>query len=552
MILSDAEDFLVCIKPAGWATHSSAPETPGYAEHLAAITNQPLKVVHRLDVETSGLLLLAKTTDRAQKLVELFQNHEIQKTYFFFTHQKPGWMSKTYESFIEKQAKSYVSLASDQPNSKTHFQYWASLQYQNREWHLIKAQPVTGKSHQIRLHAKDNEIPILGDHLYGGASLHRLMLFSDSISWTERSKQQNFKNPNLPFEDKTWVKENLQKIFSPLYHAKESRKSLLTPEQRSQTACYRLMHSESKSYQIDAYGDRCWIYLLDDGAASEVEAEIPELKKMFSEIYLMRMVNRGQAGLQKELFLWQGRFVSISDLRVGPLAKWSAEENGLTYILKHDTGFSPGLFLDQRENRKWVLENSRGVKVLNLFSYSGGFSVCAAKGGAAEVCTVDVSANFIQWSKENFEANSLDISQHEFWAQDTMLFLKGAGKRKRQFDLIICDPPSFGRSKEGVFKIERDWQELMESCLRLLSSKGVLIFSTNYEKWEQSEWTRKIYNLLKVRHHKMALHFGTRGADFEAFQVQPMMKSFFVFCRDHRVNVPTNSKITDNSDFVRI
>src|SRR5690606_34186735 len=136
-----------------------------------------------------------------------------------------------------------------------------------------------------------------------------------------------------------------------------------------------------------------------------------------------------------------------------------------------------GLFLDQRERRLWVQEHSQGKSVLNLFAYTGGFSVAAALGGAIKTTTVDVGSRYIDWARQNFEINHLNLANHEFWSVDTLDFLQGAIKREHKFDIAICDPPSFGRSKRGIFKIEKDYALLLESISKVLAKKGILIFS---------------------------------------------------------------------------
>ncbi|MCC2679199.1 MAG: methyltransferase, partial [Pseudobdellovibrio sp.] len=146
-----------------------------------------------------------------------------------------------------------------------------------------------------------------------------------------------------------------------------------------------------------------------------------------------------------------------------------------------------GLFLDQRENRQFVRQMAQGKKVLNLFSYTSGFSVQSALGGAEKVTTVDVSEKFLNWSRENFKLNNIKDSSHEFFAQDCMVFLKGSVKRNRTWDLIICDPPSFGRSKDSVWKIEKDLPALAELLLQCLSKGGSVLFTCNYEKKNRTE-----------------------------------------------------------------
>jgi 23S rRNA (cytosine1962-C5)-methyltransferase len=187
-----------------------------------------------------------------------------------------------------------------------------------------------------------------------------------------------------------------------------------------------------------------------------------------------------------------------------PKQRWQAREHELIYELRADQGLSPGLFLDQRENRHWVKTHSRGLRVLNLFSYTCGFSLCAAAGDAKDVVSVDVSQSFLEWGKTNFALNGLNPEKYEFWSADSLDFLKRTEKIKREFDLIICDPPSFGRSKRGVFRIADDLSTLVNLIYPLLAPHGILLLSTNYERWSQAEFEKETLRAWPTRSvHKL-------------------------------------------------
>ncbi len=203
------------------------------------------------------------------------------------------------------------------------------------------------------------------------------------------------------------------------------------------------------------------------------------------------------------------------------LAEWIGVEEGLRYYFRSAQGLSPGLFLDQRANRRWLRTQAYNKRVLNLFSYTGGFSLNAAAAEATEVVSVDLSRAFIDWSQANFALNGLNNTdsdgtngldsskngdavdeahstnaQYEFWATDVRYFLRGCAKRRRQFDLIVCDPPSFARSREGTFRIERDLGSLLAQIETVLAPDGTLFFSTNYEKWDKTDVHRYVRQTL--------------------------------------------------------
>ncbi|MDB5294279.1 MAG: hypothetical protein JWO31_262 [Phycisphaerales bacterium] len=162
------------------------------------------------------------------------------------------------------------------------------------------------------------------------------------------------------------------------------------------------------------------------------------------------------------------------------LEPFGVRENGLTYLIDFAAGYSQGLFLDQRLNRKRVRELARpGGSVMNLFAYTCGFSVAAAAGGARTV-SVDLSKPSLEWGRRNFEANGLDPAGHEFVAGEAADQLKRFGKKDRRFDVVVLDPPTFSRDKKGnVFRVERDFGTHAGAALRLLSPGGSLLCTTN-------------------------------------------------------------------------
>jgi 23S rRNA (cytosine1962-C5)-methyltransferase len=175
-----------------------------------------------------------------------------------------------------------------------------------------------------------------------------------------------------------------------------------------------------------------------------------------------------------------------------------------------------------------VRHNSKSKKVLNLFSYTGGLSVNAALGQASEVTTVDVSNKFLNWSRENFKLNSLNPEKYEFFCQDSILFLKGAVKRNRKWDLIICDPPSFGRSKDGVWKLEQNISELAVLLMSCLSLKGRILFTCNLEKLSRSDLLKLFCKNLK-KYDYSTERVPMMNLDFEETDdLKNLMKGFFI------------------------
>ncbi len=125
-------------------------------------------------------------------------------------------------------------------------------------------------------------------------------------------------------------------------------------------------------------------------------------------------------------------------------------EDGATFIVDLANAQKGGLFLDQRENRLRVAAMAQGKSVLNLFGYTGGFSVHAALAGATRTDTVDVAAPAVEAARRNFEANGLSLEHAGFHARDAFEFLTEAAKTGERWDIVISDPPSFAPRKDTV------------------------------------------------------------------------------------------------------
>lgn len=159
----------------------------------------------------------------------------------------------------------------------------------------------------------------------------------------------------------------------------------------------------------------------------------------------------------------------------------TVRENGLLFRVRPYDGFSVGLFLEHRENRRRIRELSSGRSVLNAFSYTGGFSVAAAAGGARAVASVDLSRRYLEWSRENLSLNGVDPGSHRFFCSDLFEFYRRSARQKRLYDLIILDPPTFSRLRrpDRVFVLSERLDELVAGAMMLLETGGLIFLSTN-------------------------------------------------------------------------
>lgn len=164
-------------------------------------------------------------------------------------------------------------------------------------------------------------------------------------------------------------------------------------------------------------------------------------------------------------------------------------EGGLLFLVNLQAHLDTGLFLDHRLTRARVRDLAKGRRMLNLFAYTGSFSVYAAAGGAASTLSVDMSNTYLVWAGRNLRLNGLETPQHARVRADVFTWLRAAEGEGQRFDLAVLDPPSFSHSKKmlGVLDVQRDHVWLIRQTLRLLSPGGLLLFSTNLRDFALDE-----------------------------------------------------------------
>lgn len=185
------------------------------------------------------------------------------------------------------------------------------------------------------------------------------------------------------------------------------------------------------------------------------------------------------------------------------------QEHGRRFWVNLDKYLDTGLFLDHRPTRQRVGELAQGKRFLNLFAYTGSFSVYAATGGAVYSETVDLSNTYLDWARRNFELNHIDTRQHHIIRADVFQYLQTANEQGKQFDLIVMDPPSFSNSKKmlDILDIQRDHVSLIEQAMNLLSADGILFFSNNLRSFELSPIVPQHYQVRDVSKYSVPEDF---------------------------------------------
>jgi 23S rRNA (cytosine1962-C5)-methyltransferase len=165
----------------------------------------------------------------------------------------------------------------------------------------------------------------------------------------------------------------------------------------------------------------------------------------------------------------------------------TVQEAGLQFKVNLSDYLDTGLFLDHRITRSLVRNEAKDKQVLNLFCYTGSFSVYAAAGGARSVTSVDLSKTYLAWAEDNMRLNGFDMRAHHFVHADVLQYLDTLAPNT--FDLVIVDPPTFSNSKrmKEFLDIQRDHVTLLNKVLLATQPGGVIYFSNNYRRFVLEE-----------------------------------------------------------------
>ncbi|HUP14251.1 MAG TPA: class I SAM-dependent methyltransferase [Niastella sp.] len=254
---------------------------------------------------------------------------------------------------------------------------------------------------------------------------------------------------------------------------------------RQGITCYRIYDHDLPEFAlcIERYGEN--VYLAEykrkfEMAETEHEAWLEECIVLICDVLQMPVENMYIKERQRK----PGRLGQYQRVAEEG-ANFVVEEAGLKFKVNLSDYLDTGLFLDHRITRGMVREEAINKRVLNLFCYTGSFSVYAAAGGAADVTSVDLSKTYLQWAEENMRLNNFfKEEKHHFIHADVKQYLDTLAPAS--FDLVVMDPPTFSNSKrmKDFLDIQRDHAELLNKTVQALAPGGVIYFSTNYRKFE--------------------------------------------------------------------
>ncbi len=255
---------------------------------------------------------------------------------------------------------------------------------------------------------------------------------------------------------------------------------------RQGITCYRVYDADLISHPlvIDRYGD--WIHLAE--YKRDVDMDEREYRTWR---FIIRQTISDVMEVPNERIIFKERSPQKGDSQYEKRAAKGKEikvdESGLTFLVNFEDYLDTGLFLDHRQTRALVRDLAPGKRFLNLFAYTGSFTVYAAAGGARSSLTLDLSNTYLEWAQRNLDVNGLSAPEHVIERADVLEWLRV--KPQDQWDLIVMDPPTFSNSKmmRAVLDIQRDHVGLIEAGVMRLARGGTLIFSTNLRKFKLEE-----------------------------------------------------------------
>jgi 23S rRNA (cytosine1962-C5)-methyltransferase len=574
-VIFEDEHLLVVNKPAGWNTHAPAPYAgEGIYDWLRH--REPrwadLAIIHRLDKETSGVLVFGKTPLANKSLSEQFEQRKVTKRYLLVSDRPPPRGGLVVRSNIARDGERYTSLPTGAGGEPAETRFKCGTRNAERGTWEVGAEPHTGRTHQIRVHAAANGFPILGDTLYGGTPATRVFLHALEIRFTHPATGElvSFEvAPNFTEDARLGLRRALlapvgrgsrraggshvSGLSGELVQA-ASGSAGASPHLDAQTppptTAFRLLHGAADGWpgwHVERLGD----FLLSQSEAALTGAQSAKLTELLQLLHL-----RGAYHKRLDRRVRQSKTEQASpQLVLGEPApeRFTVRENGLTFELSFTEGYSYGLFLDQRDNRRRLLtghlaagfelgsvlraaccvtegqsppdavtRHAPRTTLLNCFAYTCAFSVAAAKAGA-HTTSLDLSKKYLEWGKRNFALNGLDPAAHDFIYGDVFDWLRRLAKKGRQFDAVLLDPPTFSQSKEsGVFRAEKDYGKLVALALPLVKPDGILFASTNCTTLPPEEFLATIEAMVQRAGRRIVRqHYVPQPPDFPITRDEP-------------------------------
>ena len=468
------DQLLVAVKPAGVNTHRADPRAQDgmYEWVQRQRPGVSLSILHRLDKATSGLLVFGKTTAANQSLARQFETRSLAKRYELIVPRD------------ERRADALLCndrIGSPSQDAATDFQ----RQQIGSGFERYGAQPHTGRTHQVRVHAAALGMPIVGDLEYGGMAASRLFLHAAGLDFDHPTTGRfELSSERPPSFDRVVAGANPAGARLAALVAHEHRAVLFDPVDTDAYLWIDRHHDGFGDLRLERLGDVALVlnYREDEAPLPREWLDAWNDTLDLRAVYEQRRPRGGGGG--------EARRVSGS----GP-PRFEVLELGLRYLIDLEaSATSSGLFLDQRETRRRLLSDElAGKTVLNLFGHTGSLSVAAASAGA-ETLTLDLSKRYLDWARENLRLNAIAPEDHDFVFGDALEWMERFAKKGRTFDLVLVDPPSSSTAKRGGKRwvVERDLHALVARGAQLCAPGGILFVSTNLHRMRWPRFLEQI------------------------------------------------------------
>ncbi len=286
---------------------------------------------------------------------------------------------------------------------------------------------------------------------------------------------------------------------------------------KENVSCFRLYDADLPEYNaaIDVYDGHLHIQeykppkSIDDGVANRRLKEIERIAAGVMQLPLKKVFVKQRRQQKGD---WQYQKTKSNDFK-SEKNYFTVVENGRKFSVNLVDYLDTGLFLDHRNTRQLIANQSVGKKFLNLFCYTASVSVYAATSGAVSTTNVDMSRTYLEWAKRNFCLNNIDLKQHHFLRENCVEWLQNMQGSDEKFDVIFLDPPTFSNSKkmDSHFDVQEAHVELVEQCLNLLTNKGKLFFSNNFSKFEMQFQASDAINVKEITRMTQAPDFSRRN-----------------------------------------
>ena len=308
----------------------------------------------------------------------------------------------------------------------------------------------------------------------------------------DRFVARGYYDPTSAITVRVLTREEGEAVDADFWRRRVARALALRKELVRGTTAYRLLHGESDGLPgvvADRYDRFAVIKLYSAGLTPWRDAIVEALREGCGDlagVYGRDEIPRDdddEGGSPEGKVLWGAE----------PPELIAIDEHGMKILVDVRRGQKTGLFLDQRENRRLVRDLARGrPEALNLFSYTGGFSVAAALGGSSHVVSSDLDKDALALARETFRQNGLDPADHAFAQGDAFDLLALYKKQGRRFDLVVCDPPAFAKSQKAVEGALAGYASLNRAALQVLAPGGLLVTASCSARVSAEQFTEAV------------------------------------------------------------